>query len=189
MRWTDGSAWLLCALLTRTSDAAAQSPSPLQASPQSGAAPAAADQSSEPPRITTVVIVTALAAPQRVEPSADVRTLPSSASVLTSADLQSAPYREPGEVLRSLPGMGFVYYGPGGIPSGPTVRGYTDRNFGQDIAGFLDGIPLNLPGFVASHGALDLTIRVRRSESRSISSGPAWEFVRIPASARMVVWP
>lgn len=38
------------------------------------------------------------------------------------------------------------------------MRGYTDRNFGQDIAGYLDGIPLNLFGFVASHGALDTTL-------------------------------
>ena len=157
MCWTNGLALLLCASLVAASDAAAQSPS--QASPQSGSAQTT-DQAPEPPRITTVVTVTAPAAPQRVEPSADVRTLPSSASVLTPAEIQAAPYREPGEILRSLPGMGFVYYGQGGIPSGPTVRGYTDRNFGQDIAGFLDGIPLNLPGFVASHGALDLTVLV-----------------------------
>ncbi|MCA1559990.1 MAG: hypothetical protein LC804_06900 [Acidobacteria bacterium] len=36
------------------------------------------------------------------------------------------------------------------------MRGYTDRNFGQDIAGHIDGIPLNMYGFVASHSALDL---------------------------------
>ena len=44
-------------------------------------------------------------------------------------------------MLRSLPGMDFVYYGQGGIPSGPSVRGYTDRNFGQDMSGHFDGIP------------------------------------------------
>ena len=160
MRWSNGLSWLVCTLLAGASDAAAQSPpaASAQGSPQGGAAQTGPEQSSDVPRITTVVTVTAPAAPQRVEPSADVRTLPSSASVLTTTESQGAPYREPGEVLRSLPGMGFVYYGQGGIPSGPTVRGYTDRNFGQDIAGFLDGIPLNLPGFVASHGALDLTV-------------------------------
>jgi outer membrane receptor protein involved in Fe transport len=116
-------------------------------------------------------------APRRAEPSADVRTLPSSASVLTTADVQNAQYREPGEVVRALPGVGFVYYGQGGIPSGPTVRGYTDRNFGQDIAGFLDGIPLNLQGFVASHGALDLTVLVPEALERV-------ELVRGPIDAR-----
>jgi outer membrane receptor protein involved in Fe transport len=123
-----------------------------------GPAEMVTDAEGERLRITTVVTVTAPTAPRRLEPSADVRTLPSSASVLTARDIGLLPYREPGEVLRALPGMGFTYYGQGGIPSGPTVRGYTDRNFGQDIAGFLDGVPLNLHGFVASHGALDLTV-------------------------------
>jgi len=50
--------------------------------------------------------------------------------------------------------MGFVYYGQGGIPSGPTVRGYMDRNFGQDIAGFLDGM-FSL-GFRINTGAMEL---------------------------------
>lgn len=130
-----------------------------------------------PPKITTTVTVTAPAAPLRSEPSADVRTLPSSANVMTTLDVQNSQYREPGEVVRSLPGVGFTYYGQGGIPSGPTVRGYTDRNFGQDIAGFLDGIPLNLQGFVASHGALDLTVLVPESFERV-------ELVRGPIDAR-----
>ena len=164
MRRTGRLAWFLVLWQMAVSAAAAQT------------SPPPPDQPS-PPRVTTVVTVTAPAAPQRVEPSADVRTLPSSASVLTAADVQAAPYREPGEVLRSLPGMGFVYYGQGGIPSGPTVRGYTDRNFGQDIAGFLDGIPLNLPGFVASHGALDLTILVPSTVERV-------ELVRGPIETR-----
>ena len=54
----------------------------LASEPQSGSAQTT-DQAPELPRITTVVTVTAPAAPQRVEPSADVRTLPSSASVLS----------------------------------------------------------------------------------------------------------
>jgi outer membrane receptor protein involved in Fe transport len=123
-----------------------------------GPAETVTDAEGEPLRIMTVVTVTAPTAPRRLEPSADVRTLPSSASVLSAPDIGLLPYREPGEVLRAFPGMGFSYYGQGGIPSGPTIRGYTDRNFGQDVAGFLDRIPLNLHGFVASHGALDLTV-------------------------------
>lgn len=73
--------------------------------------------------------------------------------------------------------MAFVFYGQGGIPSGPSVRGYTDRNFGQDIAGFLDGIPLNLFGFVASHGALDLTLLLPQSIEKV-------ELIRGPFNAR-----
>ncbi len=110
-----------------------------------------------PPKMKTTVTVTAQPGPLLTELSPDVRTLPASASVLGTTALEQAVQREAGEVLRSLPGVDFVYYGQGGIPSGPSVRGYTDRNFGQDIAGFLDGIPLNIFGFVASHGALDLT--------------------------------
>lgn len=167
---------LLCASLAVLPSAAAQTPASSAQSPSSGA-PTPGGQPTEALRITTVVTVTTPSAPQRVEPSADVRTLPSSASVLTTADIQRAPYREPGEVLRTLPGLGFTYYGQGGIPSGPTVRGYTDRNFGQDIAGFIDGVPLNLPGFVASHGAMDLTVLVPRTIDRV-------ELVRGPIETR-----
>lgn len=177
MRSTVRLTWLLVVSQFTLSAAVAQ-PSAAQEKPPTGSAPPpAAEQPSSPPRVTAVVTVTAPAAPQRAEPSADVRTLPSSASVLTTSDIQAAPYREPGEVLRSLPGMGFVYYGQGGIPSGPTVRGYTDRNFGQDVAGFLDGIPLNLPGFVASHGAMDLTVLVASTIERV-------ELVRGPIETR-----
>ena len=153
-----------------------QQPAPTAAADAQAAAPAAGSDE-DPPRVVTTVTVTAPAAPRRVEPSADVRTLPSSASVLRAPDIQNAPYREPGEVVRTMPGMAFTYYGQGGIPSGPTVRGYTDRNFGQDIAGFVDGIPLNLPGFVASHGALDLTTLVPETFERV-------ELVRGPVEAR-----
>jgi outer membrane receptor protein involved in Fe transport len=172
--------WGLILSLLLAPAAAAQTPRPeAEGQPRRPApAPSSTDQTSDQlPTITTVVTVTAPDAPRRIHPSADVRTLPSSASVLTPRDLQNAPYREPGEVVRPLPGMGFSYYGQGGIPSGPTVRGYTDRNFGQDIAGFLDRIPLNLNGFVASHGALDLTILIPGTLERV-------ELVRGPIEAR-----
>ena len=67
-----------------------------------------------------------------------MRTYPANASIIDPGSLERASAREPGEVLRGLSGVDFVYYGQGGIPSGPSVRGYTDRNFGQDMAGFLD---------------------------------------------------
>ena len=108
-------------------------------------------------RVKTTIAVTAKGAPRKTELSPDVRSLPANSSVIDATAIQAKTYREPAEILRSEPGVDFVYYGQGGAPSGPAVRGYTDRNFGQDIAGFLDGIPLNLFGFVASHGAMDLT--------------------------------
>ena len=123
-------------------------------------APAAAQ--TQPPddeslKVETEVTVFGDAEPAKTDVSADARSLPASVTVLQDVAIRRKTFREPGELLRALPGVDFAYYGQGGIPSGPSVRGYTDRNFGQDMAGHLDGIPLNAFGFVASHGALDLT--------------------------------
>jgi len=143
------SVWVGTAVPLAAQDAAGQK----QATEQAPATPAPAPT---PGRLTTTITVEAF--PPKVEVSNDVRSLPVSADVLDQAALATKSIRETGEVLRSFPGLDFVYYGQGGVPGGPSVRGYTDRNFGQDIAGHLDGIPLNLFGFVASHGALDLTV-------------------------------
>ncbi|MFN2634671.1 MAG: TonB-dependent receptor plug domain-containing protein, partial [Thermoanaerobaculia bacterium] len=116
------------------------------------------DAKPEETRVRTDITVSAEAPPKMTQVSADVRTLPANSSVLGPSAYETRLYREPGEVVRSLSGVDFVVYGQGGVPSGPSIRGYTDRNFGQDIAGYLDGIPLNLFGFVASHGAMDTTL-------------------------------
>jgi outer membrane receptor protein involved in Fe transport len=108
-------------------------------------------------RVTEGVTVTAKAPPRKTEISPDVRTLPAAATVLERATIETRPYRETAEILRAAPGMDFVYYGQGGAPSGSAFRGYTDRNFGQDLAGFVDGVPLNVFGAVASHGMMDVT--------------------------------
>lgn len=127
--------------------------------------------------VKTDITVTAQPSPVKTQVTADIRSLPVNASVLYDPATEVSNAREPGEIIRALPGMDFVFYGQGGIPSGPSVRGYTDRNFGQDIAGFLDGIPLNLFGFVASHGALDLTTLLPQSIERV-------ELIRGPFNAR-----
>ncbi len=127
--------------------------------------------------VKTDITVTAQPSPVKTQVTEDIRSLPVNASVLYDPATEVSNAREPGEIIRALPGMDFVFYGQGGIPSGPSVRGYTDRNFGQDIAGFLDGIPLNLFGFVASHGALDLTTLLPQSIERV-------ELIRGPFNAR-----
>lgn len=136
-----------------------------------------AAEEDETPKVKTEVTVTATPSPVKTEVTSDIRSLPVNASVLFDPSTEVSNAREPGEIIRALPGMDFVFYGQGGIPSGPSVRGYTDRNFGQDIAGFLDGIPLNLFGFVASHGALDLTILMPQAIERV-------ELIRGPFNAR-----
>ncbi len=111
----------------------------------------------EPPPVKEEVTVTAKAPPKKTEISPDVRSLPAAASVIDRTTIETRPYRETTELLRAAPGMDFSYYGQGGAPSGPAFRGYTDRNFGQDLAGSLDGIPMNVFGAVASHGMMDVT--------------------------------
>lgn len=130
-----------------------------------------------PPTVTATVTVFGKAEPNKTDLTRDVRALPVHSSLLQDVEIRRKTFREPSELLRSLPGVDFVYYGQGGIPSGPAVRGYTDRNFGQDMAGHLDGIPLNMYGFVASHGALDLTSLIPETIDRI-------ELIRGPLDAR-----
>lgn len=146
----------VCALLPApTAVAAPPAPAP---SPQPTAEePEKARLEGDTTRLTTTLTVTAQPGPSKLDIGPDVRTLPANSAVIDPAAFERSSPREPAEVLRGLSGVEFSYYGQGGIPSGPSVRGYTDRNFGQDLAGFIDGIPLNIFGFVASHGAMDLT--------------------------------
>ena len=120
----------------------------------------------EPPPVKEEVTVTAKAPPKKTEITSDVRSMPSAATVLDRTTIETRPYRETTELLRAAPGMDFAYYGQGGAPSGPAFRGYTDRNFGQDLAGFLDGIPMNVFGAVASHGMMDVTSLLPESIDR-----------------------
>jgi outer membrane receptor protein involved in Fe transport len=120
----------------------------------------------EAPRVIEGVTVTAKAPPVKTEISPDVRSLPAAASILDRTTIETRPYRETTEILRAAPGMDFVHYGQGGAPGGPAFRGYTDRNFGQDLAGFIDGVPLNVFGAVASHGMIDGTSLLPESIER-----------------------
>ena len=146
-------------------------------SPATDAQKPPASPPGDPVKIDTTVTVFGTAEPQKSDLTTDVRGLPVHSSLLQDVELRRKTFREPAEILRSLPGVDFVYYGQGGIPSGPSVRGYTDRNFGQDMSGHLDGIPLNVYGFVASHGALDLTSIVPEAIDRL-------ELIRGPLDAR-----
>jgi outer membrane receptor protein involved in Fe transport len=171
-----GSFLVLAALLAIPSARAAEPPPQPTPAPQAQEA-GKPDSKPQETRIKTEITVSAEAPPRRTEVSPDVRTLPANASVLGPAAFETHEYREVGEVIRSLTGVDFVVYGQGGVPSGPSVRGYTDRNFGQDMAGYLDGIPLNLFGFVASHGAMDTTFLPPEAIERV-------ELVRGPMEAR-----
>jgi outer membrane receptor protein involved in Fe transport len=153
-----------------------QNPAPDQQTPKANQ-PTQDPQTTDPVKIDATVTVFGEAEPQKTDLSRDVRSLPVHSSLLQEVELRRRTYREPAEMLRVFPGVDFVYYGQGGIPSGPSVRGYTDRNFGQDMSGHLDGIPLNMYGFVASHGALDLTSIVPETIDRI-------ELIRGPLDAR-----
>lgn len=124
------------------------------------------EEAPDTPRVVEGVTVTAKAPPRKTEISPDVRTMPAAATVLDRTTIETRPYRETTELLRAAPGMDFSYYGQGGAPSGPAFRGYTDRNFGQDLAGFIDGVPLNVFGAVASHGMMDVTSLLPESIER-----------------------
>ncbi len=102
------------------------------------------------------------------EPDEDIATLPevvvrdqrlgeaASHRTITEQDIELQPPGRPGDLLRLAPGMiTFNPSGGQGKADNFLVRGF-DADHGTDVAGFLDGMPLNLRTHVHGQGYLDL---------------------------------
>jgi iron complex outermembrane receptor protein len=74
---------------------------------------------------------------------------------LDRAGVEALPGRSADEMLRAVPGMQLSAHGGRGKAFQYLVRGF-DAVHGQDVAGFVEGIPLNEVSNVHGHGYLDL---------------------------------
>ena len=70
-------------------------------------------------------------------------------------DFVSLPRRNPSDLVRLIPGVHVSQHTGGAKAYQYFLRGF-DAEHGQDLAAFLDGIPLNEPSQVHGHGYLDL---------------------------------
>jgi len=87
-------------------------------------------------------------------------------------DFRSFPHQNPSDLVRLIPGIHVSQHTGGAKAYQYFLRGF-DAEHGQDLAAYLDGIPLNEPSQVHGHGYLDLHFLVPETLSRvRIIKGP-----------------
>ena len=85
---------------------------------------------------------------------------------VTEQDIELQSSDRPANVLRMVPGL--ITTNPGGGPGKPDnylLRGF-DADHGTDLAGFLDGMPLNLRSHAHGQGYLDLNFLIPETMKR-----------------------
>lgn len=90
----------------------------------------------------------------------------SSQYTITEQDLELQATDRPGNLLRLVPGLITANPGGGqGKPDNYLLRGF-DADHGTDLAGFLDGMPLNLRSHAHGQGYLDLNFLIPETMKR-----------------------
>jgi hypothetical protein len=74
---------------------------------------------------------------------------------VSAAQIEERPIARPGEILETVPGMIITQHTGGGKANQYYLRGF-DLDHGTDFAGYLDGVPLNLPTHAHGQGYMDL---------------------------------
>ncbi|MDE3243870.1 MAG: Plug domain-containing protein [Nitrospirota bacterium] len=83
-----------------------------------------------------------------------------SQAIITEQDIELQSLDRPGNLLRLVPGL--ITTNPGGGPGKADnylLRGF-DADHGTDLAGFLDGMPLNLRSHAHGQGYMDLNFLI-----------------------------
>lgn len=86
--------------------------------------------------------------------------------IITEQDIELQAFDRPANLLRMVPGL--ITTNPGGGPGKPDnylLRGF-DADHGTDLAGFLDGMPLNLRSHAHGQGYLDLNFLIPETMKR-----------------------
>ncbi len=89
-----------------------------------------------------------------------------SQAIITEQDIELQPLDRPGNLLRLVPGL--ITTNPGGGPGKADnylLRGF-DADHGTDLAGFLDGMPLNLRSHAHGQGYMDLNFLIPETMKR-----------------------
>lgn len=108
----------------------------------------------ESPQLQTVT-VSAKRLEDRAALSTNVEALPTQTYVLDKERIQSLPFSDATDLLRSTPGVTFGASSPGGdIGDDISIRGFSSYH-GADVAVYIDGVPVNWPNSGMRHGMAD----------------------------------
>ncbi len=85
----------------------------------------------------------------------DRATSAATSSVVKAIDFQLRPVNSAQDMLRNVPGLFTAQHAGGGKAEQIFIRGF-DCDHGTDFAGYLDGIPVNMPSHGHGQGYLDM---------------------------------
>ena len=86
------------------------------------------------------------------EPAAN----PASVTVVDYSEQETRNKRDYGDLLKPLTGVSASSFDQGGVGYGFSLRGWSERSNGAQVAYFIDGVPVNAGGHQSSNGYGDL---------------------------------
>ncbi len=98
--------------------------------------------------------VTADAERNQSDVSVAAETLPAQVDVITGEQVDSLPVTDYVDLFRRTPGAVPINFGQGDIGNAFSLRGFAGDH-GQDVAVFVDGVPINVPNHAHAHGLAD----------------------------------
>ena len=147
-----GCAWIAIAALSPTTMAAEPSTTVAQAS-----APDAQAKPAERPIVLPQIEITgAYKQAPKTELSNDPAANPASITVLDYPERDRRNTRDYADLLKPLTGVAANSFDQGGVGYGFTMRGFSERSNGGNVAYYVDGVPINAPGHQSSNGYGDL---------------------------------
>ena len=105
-------------------------------------------------KITILLKIDALQLPEILIKS-DRATSAASSVVLNALDFQLRNINSAQDILRNVPGLITAQHAGGGKAEQIYLRGF-DADHGTDVAGFVDGMPINMPSHGHGQGYLDM---------------------------------
>jgi outer membrane receptor protein involved in Fe transport len=88
--------------------------------------------------------------------SAEPGAAPASVSTIRYSEEQLRNIRDYSELMRPVLGVAANGFDQGGVGYGFTLRGWSERSNGAQVAYFVDGVPVNMTGHVSANGYGDL---------------------------------
>ena len=120
------------------------------------ATPAAADSARSPVTLPVTEITGSYKSAPKSELSNDPAANPASVAVIEYSEQERRNTRDYGDLLKPITGVSASSFDQGGVGYGFTLRGFSERSNGGNVAYFVDGVPINAPGHQSSNGYGDL---------------------------------
>ncbi len=125
------------------------------ATAQTGTAPASAP--THMVELAPVEVVDSYRLPSKSTLSSNPVTNPASVTVFDYPDQVKYGVRDYADLLKPVAGVSSNNFDQGGVGFGLTLRGFSQRSNGANVAVFIDGVPINHLSHALSNGYADLT--------------------------------